>query len=427
MLRLFLPLLLLISIIHTSCSRRSKTEKEEVAFWNQRVIDSTYAFLFRNKNKEAALAFYDSLQEKAGSTTPYTRASRAGVVANYHYFLTEDNEATARSVDAALAFINTPELQQAYPRTYVNYLLFGGQIAYRLLQYSKANEYYFRAKKVADKALDPCERTAFNYSIAMVLYRQQNYKQSLNYFKTAYALQSTCAAQTTAVVLQQQEIQSNIGLCFLQLRGYDSALVHFDKALEIANQYRDSLGPITLDKIQGVVTGNKAKAYLELNRLDTAEALSLASIALNTRPGFERAHAQRVQLQLAEVYNRKGQFSRMIRVLKNLRADLDTLPNATVEVDWRKFMSTYHEQMSSPQDALSYFTSYIRLRDSLSGQQSLLTAADVNRQLRDKEQLHQITLLKKDNQLSHTVLWVTILVGVMAFAIILLIYQNYRR
>ncbi|HVG12399.1 MAG TPA: sensor histidine kinase, partial [Flavisolibacter sp.] len=31
------------------------------------------------------------------------------------------------------------------------------------------------------------------------------------------------------------------------------------------------------------------------------------------------------------------------------------------------------------------------------------------------------------NQLSHTVLWVTILLGIMAFVIILLVYQNYRR
>jgi tetratricopeptide (TPR) repeat protein len=74
-------------------------------------------------------------------------------------------------------------------------LLFGGQIAYRLNQYSKANEYYFRAKKLGDSHLNPCERTPFYYSIAMVLYHQQNYSASLKYFKQAYSLQETCSPQ----------------------------------------------------------------------------------------------------------------------------------------------------------------------------------------------------------------------------------------
>ncbi|MCW3075294.1 MAG: hypothetical protein JWP69_2363 [Flaviaesturariibacter sp.] len=287
---------LCVLFLLVGCNQRFQSEKEEVDYWASHVLTPVYKILHTTHKKEIALLVYDSLLKKQGFTTPYIKAARHDIAANYYYFYTQDNATLARTIDSALSYFNTAALQSRYPRTYVGLLLFGGDIAYRLLRYNRANDYYFLAKKIADAHLTPCERSAFTYNMAMVLYRQKSFDRSAEHFKDAYASQATCAVQTTAIALQQQEIQSNIGLCLWHLKKHDSTLLHFDKAQAIANQYRDSLGAATMEKINGVLYGNKAKVYIDKNQLVQAEELSLKSVALNARPGYELKDALKVQL-----------------------------------------------------------------------------------------------------------------------------------
>ena len=419
-------LVLLIAILAISCRNNQTTEKEETLYWKRSFIDSSLQILYKEEDTLRALRFFDSSVGQHPNPTVFLKASRYDLKSLYYYFFTADNAATARMIDSSLAMYNTAELQNHYPRTYVSLLLFGGQIAYRLMHYNKANEYYFRAKKLGDAHLSPCERTAFNYNIAMVLFRQENYTASLSYFKEAYALQAMCSPQTTAIILQQQEIQSNIGLCYVELKRYDSAMLHFDKALAIANRYKDSLGTAVMDKINGVEYGNKARVLMANNRLDEAEQLSLKSIALNDREGYEVEFAQGVKLQLAEIYNRKKDFASMLRVLQNM-AGQNHFTNTKQRLDWQRLMALYFEQTSRPDSAIRYLKSYLSLNDAKTAEQKELTQADVTRQLRDKEQQLQISILKKDKELAFVWLCVTVVFFCMMVAIIYLVHQNYRR
>lgn len=416
---------LMILLLLVSCQKK-KTEKAETLFWNQTLIDSSHKLLYADKDTSRALRHFDSVMKESDNVPVYPKASRYTLKANYYYFFTSDNLETAAMIDSALELYNSPELQEQYPRTYVGLLLFGGQIAYRLNQYSKANEYYFRAKKLGDSHLTPCERTPFYYSIAMVLYRQQNYAVSLNYFKKAYALQETCSPQTTAVVLQQQEIQDNIGLCYLELEKDDSAAIHFKKTLEIAERYRDSLGQATMDKIYGVVYGNEARILMNQNRLADAEKLSVKSIALNDREHYEVEFAQTIKLQLAEIYSRKKDLPSMFAILKEMKSRLPLL-NSNQRLEWNRLMGAYHEQRGRYDSVLSYTKIYSSLKDSIATAQKLLTDADIVRQLKDKDQQMQIAVLKKDKEVALASLNVAIILSLMAMLIIYLIYFNYRR
>jgi signal transduction histidine kinase len=419
-------LILLISLLIMSCAGETRTELEDKAYWNARFIDSSFSLLYKDKDTGRALKYFDSSLKQSDEITVYPRAARFDLISNYYYFFTSDNEATSKMIDSALAVYKVSNLQDKYPQTNVGLLLFGGQIAYRLSQYNKANGYFFKAKKLGDAYLNPCERKAFNYNIAMVLYHQQNYSASLLYFKEAYAQQATCSPQSTAIVLQQQEIQSNIGLCFWKLKNYDSAMFHFDKALQIANQYKDSLGPVVMDKIYGVVYGNKAKVFIAQNRLGEAERFSKKSISLNFREGYEIGDAMMVKLQLAEVYSRKKEFDSMVGVLSSLE---DTIKHAVsnTQLEWKRLMASYYEKTSRPVLALHFFKSYSLLKDSIAVEQKQLADADIARQLSEKEQELQIATLKNDKQLALVSLRVTIVISCMALIIIFLVYQNYRR
>lgn len=417
---------LFLFLFLASCKQHLKTEKEETGFWHNQLVDSSYRLLYKDEDTARALRYYDALWDETGRSGVYPAAARFGLIANYHYFFTHDNRATAAMIDSALAFYQSEERQRQYPRSYVGMLLFGGHIAYRLTQYTKANDYYFRAKEVADAHLSPCERTAFHYNIAMVLYKQENFRQSLGYFKEAYRLQATCAPQTTAVVLQQQEIQSNIGLCYIQLKNYDSAHFHFDRALAIANQYKDSLGPATMDKINGVLYGNRAQIAIAKGNYSEAEDLSLKSIALNDRKNFEVENALGIKLQLAQLYFNQHDMEKMKDLLAT--ADPSILrTNAKLRMDWSRLKSSIHEWAVQKDSALYFLKQYFVLRDSLTNEQKQLTAADVARQLRDKEQQLRIAVLTEERQQATILLVAVIVFSGLVIAILYLLYKNFRR
>jgi signal transduction histidine kinase len=419
--------IILLPILFSSCNQRWSSEDEENAFWDLQVLKPAYEQLNKGRQLEPALKLFDSLLKSTHTSTPLINSARFALKGNYYYFLKQDYKAVSSCLDSALALLNTKSLQVRYPRAYVGYLLFGGEMAFRLSNYEKANDYYFLAKQSADLYLSPCDRSGFTYNVAMVSYRQQNYAQSAAYFKEAYASHATCPIQTTAIILQQQEIQSNIGLCQIKLKQYDSALAHFNLALQISEQYKDSLGPITMDKIRGVIYGNIGKIYFTKGDLKNAEDLFKKSIALNARPGYELTDAETVEIQLADIYRIKKCYPKMRQILQFARKGLDTIPNIEAEEGWRRLMYSYYKDIGQSLSELNYFKSYVSLRDSLADTRKQLIEADITRQLKDKAQELQITVLKKDNQLGLIYLWVAIALSGMAAIIILLIYLNYRR
>lgn len=425
--RIFIWSIIIFPVLFSSCSQRWSSENDENAFWEPNVLKPAYELLNKEKQLGPALNLFDSLLKNAHGSTPLIKSARYALEGNYYYFQKQDYKEAGRCMDSALALLNTKSLQERYPRTYVGYLLFGGEMAFRLSDYQKANDYYFLAKQSADLYLNPCDRSGFTYNVAMVSYRQQNYAQSATYFKEAYASHLTCPVQTTAIILQQQEIQSNIGLCQIKLKQYDSALAHFNLALQIAEKYKDSLGPITMDKIRGVAYGDIGKIYFTKGDLKGAEDQFKKSIALNARPGYELTDAETVEIYLADIYRTQKRYPEMWQLLQFARKSLDTIPNSEAEEGWRRLMYSYYKDIGQPLSELNYFKSYVSLRDSLSDTRKQLIEADITRQLKDKAQELQITVLKKDNQLGQIYLWVAIALSGMAVVIVLLIYVNYRR
>ncbi|RYF81619.1 MAG: hypothetical protein EON98_12150, partial [Chitinophagaceae bacterium] len=145
--------ILLISCVVASCRQKARSERDEISYWKASFVDSSFRLLYKEKDTALALRYFDAAYQKEGQTAVYPSAVRFDLLANFHYFFTGNNKATADMIDSALALYSTPNLQNHYPRTYVGLLLFGGNIAYRLSQYGKANDYYFRAKELADAYL----------------------------------------------------------------------------------------------------------------------------------------------------------------------------------------------------------------------------------------------------------------------------------
>ncbi len=419
-------ILLLLFFSLASCKQATRTEQEEITYWGPRFTDSAHRMLYAEEDSTNAFRFYDSCLKEAATKDLYPYSTRFGLIANYYYFFTQDNAATAKYIDSALALFNTPELRDRYPRTYVGFLVYGGNIAYRIHEYRKANEFYFKAKKQADAFLEPCDRKAYHYSIAMVLYRQQNYRQSMQFFKQAFDLQATCTPETQGNVLQQQEILSNIGLCHAELKNYDSALIYFDKALTLANSHKDMLGDVAMNEIHGVIYGHKGQVALSKGQLHEAESLTQKSIELNDGVAHAQDHANQMKLQLAEIWGRQGMAEEMAGIL-NILAPTIAGFETKQQLKWLRCKGTSFVLAKNSDSALHFYQQFYRLQDSIAVEQKELMDADVARQIAEKEQELQINRLQNEKQVTLVSLIVTIIFSGMAVSILYLIYQNYLR
>jgi signal transduction histidine kinase len=116
----------------------------------------------------------------------------------------------------------------------------------------------------------------------------------------------------------------------------------------------------------------------------------------------------------------------MLVVLEGFREKISSA-TASQRLEWKRLMGVYYEHNGHPDSALAYMKQYFTLSDSIANAQKLLTAADVARQLGEKEQQLQITGLRKEREVALTSLFVTLILCAMALLIIYLVYHNYRR
>jgi len=425
---MILRLLLLWLVMATACREQQRwpDEATERLWWNEhfRLQDG---WIERDRSVGPILSAMDSLERQAGGPTAMSRALRHEVVAQFHYFAGKGDSTAALSVDSALRCFPDEQLQQRYPNMYLGLLLFAGNLAFRQHQFERARESFFRARELSARFVPPCTQSAYSYNLGIVLYRQQNYRQSALHFREAFQRQSECAVVTRSVALQQQEILSNIGLCFLQLGREDSAISYFDAAERYTLQHRDTLGPLNLDKIRGVLAGNRAKIYLKRGDWQRAEALLRQGISLNARPGYETAFAQEVRLDLARLYHKTSRFSEVRQQLDALRADLDTLPQPSVDIGWHQLMADLARSGGDATSELRHFRRLDALSDSLSEVRAHLRNADMLRQMGEKELQLRVRLLEAQSRRDARSLWLLSIAIALVVLLMLIIYRSDRR
>ncbi|RYY95723.1 MAG: hypothetical protein EOO11_15210, partial [Chitinophagaceae bacterium] len=418
-------LLAALLFLSAVCDRKRQsptTEAAERRWWDAALVPG-YRSIDSLRHTGFIRQQYDSLRHLAPET-PFSRSIPFEISGNYHLFFTHNWAAGFAALDSALAGFSEDE-QRRYPKTYLGYLLFAGDMAYRLGHYTQANELYFRAKRQSDRYLPLCDRSAYTYAIAMVLYRQQAFEQSAGFFREAFTEQATCGRVNGAIALQQQEILSNTGLCYLRLQRPDSALAYFDQALRYAEAHRDSLSPLSMQRIRGVIAGNRAAAWLQLRNYATAEPLLRYSLALVAPAVADPGFGQGVRLNLAALYRITHRYTAMAAELDTARRALDTIPDAVNEQKWNDLRAALAAHSDDALSEQAYYSRAEALRDSLNTVYRVLASVNVSRQIQDKERDMHVTMLEKSRRFDRIVFGLLAAVIVLGGLLLWFILRSY--
>jgi len=354
---------------------------------------------------------------------------------NYYVYCSEiyrkdlkDYDIYIAYADSIISAIDNRKLAKQFHSKYVHAYNMKADALFAKGLYNESYEFYFQAKVLAKETGDSCELSKYSYSLGMALYRQQRYLESAQYFIESYDEAAQCQ-DAFIYFYHKQELLDNIGLCYFKAQKYDSAMIYYSRTLRYidSNYLRFDKRESVYLSPKAVVLGNMADIFIKNKNYDTAKALLKKSIAVNLQKGYANSDAVLNQVKLANLYFREDDASDLSEVLKNIKAELDTIPDKQVELSWNRLMWQYYEHEKDTVKAHRYTLAYLALNDSFSATNKKLMATDIDGRIKNIEQQYQIDLRSKNSEYEKIYLLVSTLIALMALVIVLLVLKNASR
>ena len=332
--------------------------------------------------------------------------------------------------DTIINIIEHNKLQELVPYEYSLAYLSRGNGYLGLNNFAQAYQDFFKAKQIAEQHRDCVGRFYLIGNIAYILYQQKQYESAKSNYLEGSACIKTCP---NLDISDEQQNLDDIALCYTKLNKLDSASYYYNLALKTIEKYRYTSSKdsnnciIRYATCRGVVLGNKAKIYAQQNQLDSSEKLYKEAIYLNTTKGAEKKDAQLCEEQLARVQLKQKNFLGMKQSLDQLKEGLDTLQNVEATLGWLEMMAAYYQNTNNPQQEIKYYRGFVAMRDSINLVKNGYLETNITKELKDKEQQFEITVLQKDNHLSRVYLWVVAIACLLAAVIAFIVYRSFKK
>ena len=335
-------------------------------------------------------------------------------------------------IAAADSMIRICELDRNNKKIQYKYIIAYNNKADALMSlgdYMGAYDCYYQAKKLAEAFQESCALSKYSYSLSMVLFKQQKFRESATYFREAFDEVGKCT-EDFGVFYKKQELLDNLGLCYYHLGKYDSAEGYYQHALSYIDSNSGKFpakNRIAFITAKAVIYGNLADIYSAQGNKDTAIAMLNRSIKVNLQKEYSNSDAELDQVKLAKMYFELGREAELEQTLANIKAELDTLPDLGVELQWNKLMWQLNDKRNQPAAAYPYISSYVRINDSLTKQNNLLVESDIEGRIRNHERQYQLSMLHVAAHSQKIYLVVVSIAACLAVIIIFIILFNARR
>ncbi|GAA4467345.1 hypothetical protein GCM10023093_23080 [Nemorincola caseinilytica] len=348
---------------------------------------------------------------------------------NVYYNHFSQHDRSIEIADSMLAVLNRAEESRAVAMARIVAYNIKADALFAKGMYNDAYNYYFVAQKLALDSKDSCSLRTYTYSLAMTLYRQQRFQQSAMRFKEAYAQSQPCAEDFNLFYFKQ-EVLDNTGLCYNALGKYDSALVYYRMALQYIDTSRGKYTfklPVVFEAAKAVVYGNMAEVYVHQGKYDSAKTLYKYSININLQKGYTNSDALIDQVKLADLYFKTGDVRGSKDVMDMIATELDTIPNARVEMLWHKLMWRYSEHVRDSLNGFRHLRMYTIKNEEYINAHKDLMETDLDMRVKDLEKQYRINLLTKDKKQQRTYMVIVTALAITFIALVLLVWRNARR
>jgi len=255
---------------------------------------------------------------------------------------------------------------------------------------------------------------AFNrYHLSHVLYTTREYRLAIPVLHDALKgyTSTTTGKVDTLDLYYRMNCWNTLGLSYEKLEKYDSALVAFNHALDIAKSEKELFWT-------GLVQGNIGSVFFHMTQYDTAEILLKKDVAqsISSLQGDNAANSLQM---LAQIDVQRGQPQLGLQTLNEANRLLLPYPKGPI---WARLYQAYilvYQKLGNADSLYSYMQKYQPLHDSLETVAYNNRAEIVKLRLDHQLAVHQILSLNKEKNritlVRNLIIGIILLLGGLAY------------
>lgn len=351
------------------------------------VNDSLLLSFYNHSDSATRIQFLDFLDQQTGSSDIYTAARSLawkGLVIYRSPFSNSDagkfmEQAVSRAVES-----NDDYLMVQSFEIYAYYCMSASKPEKALFYFLKSAEL---RKKQGDRFFYSKNLELFA-TIGDLLFKMQEYQQSIQYLLLAHKLLPIGAAIFPGSL-------NTLGLNYLRLHQYDSALYWFNKSLDNASINGDSVWT-------GIIKGNIGAVYFEQKQDE--KALPLLWSDYKTCLNIEMNNAGNTLHRIALIYLRQHKTDSALSLARKALhiVSSGTIYNAAFVQNANYALSEVFKKMGNTDSAFYYADIYHTIKDSIDRSVAGSRAMDVQNRLDFEKNSNRIKTLLDERKSENT-------------------------
>lgn len=324
--------------------------------------------------------------------------------------------------------IEETSLSSKFQIYYIRAILLKGDIYFLLGNYQIAYKYLYDGKIAAEKLNNQCQLAQYDYRLGIILYNQEKYLESINFFKQSFQKYNSCDKQFI-YEYRQQEILSNIGLCYYKFGVYDSSIYYYKKSIDLVKSLvpNDSSHVKYIKMAEGVISGNTGKAYAAKKKYDEAIPYLVHNINVNILPNLDYVDALTSVYALAQIYRINNDDKNFLKTI----AIAEKYENATgAEEQLYKIYqikSDYYKSKGNFKEAFTLQAKSIALKDSLDKLNNKIKNSDILLSIESLENENQLNMLRKENDINQIYFYIAVIVSIVFIIGLMLSYIVFNK
>lgn len=428
----FFNILFTLLCIVSGCNFADKKKLPIGSFAETASKFSTINIYFESNNYKVGLQKLDSIFH---SLKQPTQLDFVFFYNTKSYYAAWDNHYNKQIqyADSAIDLITKNKTQKLFALNLVESYTYKANGNYSLHKIDEAYNAIFKGFSIAQQYGNNLSNANISYDIAMKMYQQQLYDSAIVYFKYAYKYNLISNSEIPHKNNKTQELLDNIGLCFTKLNKPDSALKYYKSCEAFLNQpnlrlaLEEANHKARILAAKGVLKGNMAKVYWLKGNADSAILLYKQAIEFNDRPDGDLNDLQTCIIQLCNIYIAQHNYQELPTLIELFNKWLKVYNPLKHQMEGKRMEYLLSDYQKQSVVALQNLKQYIVLKDSVEKQEAIFKKNDITKELKEREQQYEISLLTKNNQLSKIYNWVFIALSVVAVIILSLVYINYKK
>lgn len=264
-----------------------------------------------------------------------------------------------------------------------------GILSYHLGDYNGSLQYYSNAIKFYDYQENNFSKAAVVVNIANVYTRLGEADQALFHMDVAEKiyLQDSLLFKRQLIALY-----TNMGLAYTAKPHMDSALVYYNKALNLIDLKKDSL-------YYAIITNNIGDIYIDRKEYDVAMEHYSEALEISKSLGYVQLIAT-AQLNIGRVNQKQGRYKKAINLFENALKNYSRIKNLFFITESHEKLGNTYKMMGNYRLAHHHLELYHYYDDSLRGNEILNKIADLEMKVVMEKEQQKLQLVEQKKELS---------------------------